>query len=138
MYFRAGSDTEAKKAKGWFRNGIIGAFIILAVGVIILTIYNIVVNQSFFGGVPGAGPGPGQPPGPAPGPITGKLPGTSCTSSQPPECASGSFCTAVTKICSRIGGNLEGEGCGADIDCAGGLRCKGGFLGLGAKTCKTP
>ncbi|MEK7659370.1 MAG: hypothetical protein AAB338_01805 [Patescibacteria group bacterium] len=49
MYFMAGSDTKAEKAKGWFRNGVIGAFIILAVGVIILTIYNIVVNRSFFG-----------------------------------------------------------------------------------------
>ena len=47
MYFMAGSDTEAKKAKGWFRNGIIGAFIILAIGVIIKTI-QIVVGGSFF------------------------------------------------------------------------------------------
>ncbi|TSC91293.1 MAG: hypothetical protein G01um10142_21 [Parcubacteria group bacterium Gr01-1014_2] len=63
MYFWAKSDTEAKSAKGWFRNGITGAFIILAVGVIILTIYNIVVTGSFFGGsgIPGnpilGGPG---------------------------------------------------------------------------------
>lgn len=49
MYFMAGSDTKAEKAKAWFRNGVIGAFVILAVGVIILTIYNIVVNRSFFG-----------------------------------------------------------------------------------------
>lgn len=49
MYLKSGSDTEAKKAKGWFRNGIIGAFIILAVGVIILTIYSIVVDRTFFG-----------------------------------------------------------------------------------------
>ncbi len=50
MYFMAGSDIKAEKAKGWFRNGVIGAFIILAVGVIILTIYNIVVTRTFFGG----------------------------------------------------------------------------------------
>lgn len=67
MYFWAGSDTEAKKAKGWFRNGIIGAIIILAVGVIILTIYNIVVNRTFFGGgVPSSAPGP-APANPVPG-----------------------------------------------------------------------
>ena len=49
MYFRAGSDaTKATTAKTWFKNGIIGAFIILAVGVIILTIYNIVVTRTFF------------------------------------------------------------------------------------------
>ena len=55
MYFWAGGEAEAKTAKGWFRNGIIGAFIILGVGVIILTIYNIVVSGSFFGGAPGGG-----------------------------------------------------------------------------------
>ena len=48
MYFAAGSDTDAKKAKGWFRNGIIGAFIILATGAIIKTI-EIVVKGGFFG-----------------------------------------------------------------------------------------
>ncbi|OHB16955.1 MAG: hypothetical protein A2913_00810 [Parcubacteria group bacterium RIFCSPLOWO2_01_FULL_40_65] len=47
MYFRAGSDTKADAAKGWFRNGIIGAFIILAVGVIIKTI-QIIVSGNFF------------------------------------------------------------------------------------------
>ena len=48
MYFWAKSDTEAKSAKGWFRNGITGAFIILAVGVIIKTI-EIIVRGRFFG-----------------------------------------------------------------------------------------
>lgn len=47
MYFWAKSDTEAKNAKGWFRNGIIGAFIILAVGVIIKTI-QVIVGGGFF------------------------------------------------------------------------------------------
>ncbi|MEK7659369.1 MAG: pilin [Patescibacteria group bacterium] len=47
MYFMAGSDTKAEKAKGWFRNGVIGAFIILAVGVIIKTI-QIIVEGRFF------------------------------------------------------------------------------------------
>src|SRR3989344_177707 len=53
MYLKAGG-TEANitKAKTWFKNGIIGAFIILAVGVIILTIYNIVVTGNFFSGSP--------------------------------------------------------------------------------------
>lgn len=47
MYFWAKSDTEAKNAKGWFRNGIIGAFIILAIGVIIQTI-KFIVQGGFF------------------------------------------------------------------------------------------
>lgn len=47
MYFAAGSDIEAKKAKGWFRNGIIGTFVILAIGVIIQTI-KIIVEGGFF------------------------------------------------------------------------------------------
>ena len=49
MYFKSGAGPEGtKSAKTWFKNGIIGAFIILAVGVIILTIYNIVVTRTFF------------------------------------------------------------------------------------------
>lgn len=47
MYFWAKSDTEAKNAKGWFRNGIIGTFVILAIGVIIQTI-KIIVEGGFF------------------------------------------------------------------------------------------
>jgi len=47
MFFWAKSDTEAKNAKGWFRNGIIGVFIILAIGVIIRTI-KIIVEGGFF------------------------------------------------------------------------------------------
>ncbi len=124
MYFTAGSDTEAKKAKGWFRNGIIGAFIILGVGVIIWTIYNIVVTGSFFGGAPGAGfPG-------------GVKVGNSCTGDaqcSPPE----SFCNAATEICRRTGGNLAGENCKAPIDCATGLICKGGGpFGIGQEICQ--
>jgi len=85
MYFMAGSDTKAEKAKGWFRNGIIGAFVILAVGVIILTIYNIVVTGSFFGG---SGPGPG-PVAPAPG-----LPwGSACKADS--ECRAGLACKSI-------------------------------------------
>lgn len=49
MFFWAKSDTEAKNAKGWFRNGIIGTFIILAIGVIIQTI-KIIVEGGFFTG----------------------------------------------------------------------------------------
>ncbi|OHB16956.1 MAG: hypothetical protein A2913_00815 [Parcubacteria group bacterium RIFCSPLOWO2_01_FULL_40_65] len=128
MYFRAGSDTKADAAKGWFRNGIIGAFIILAVGVIILTIYNIVVTGSFFGGsgVPGTGPGTGF--------SSGIMVGNSCTTDgqcSPPE----SFCTGG-RICRRAGGNLQLEKCDLHIDCATGLTCKGGTFGLGQKTCK--
>lgn len=47
MYFWAGSDVKAEKAKGWFRNGVIGAFIILAVGVIINTIALVVTGEFF-------------------------------------------------------------------------------------------
>lgn len=49
MYFMAGSDIEAKKAKGWFKNGIIGTFVILAIGVIIKTI-TVIVQGGFFTG----------------------------------------------------------------------------------------
>ena len=48
MFFWAKSSADAKEAKGWFRNGIIGAFIILAVGVIIKTI-QIIIQGRFFG-----------------------------------------------------------------------------------------
>lgn len=85
MYFMAGSDTKAEKAKGWFRNGVIGAFIILAVGVIILTIYNIVVTRSFFGG--------GAPP-PGPLPTTSGLPwGSPCQNDN--ECEVGLVCKPI-------------------------------------------
>lgn len=48
MYMKAGSsDTEITKAKGWFKNAIIGAFIVLAVGVILNTIAN-VISRDFF------------------------------------------------------------------------------------------
>ena len=47
MYFWAKSDTEAKSAKGWLKNGIIGTFIILAIGVIIQTI-KVIVQGGFF------------------------------------------------------------------------------------------
>ncbi len=47
MFFWAKSDTEAKNAKGWFRNGIIGTFVILAIGVIIKTI-QLIIGGGFF------------------------------------------------------------------------------------------
>jgi len=48
MYLKAGSDTTGvDKAKTWFKNGLIGAFIILGVGVIIWTVYGIVTGQFF-------------------------------------------------------------------------------------------
>lgn len=47
MFFWAKSDIEAKNAKGWFRNGIIGTFVILAIGVIIKTI-QIIIEGRFF------------------------------------------------------------------------------------------
>ena len=60
LYLKAGSDTtKVDKAKAWFKNGIIGAFIILGVGVIIWTVYGIVTGQ-FFNVfiIPGPFPGP--------------------------------------------------------------------------------
>lgn len=129
MYFKAGSDTEAKSAKGWFRNGIIGAFIILAVGVIILTIYNIVVNRSFFGGT-GVLPGPGG------GTVSTGLPaGSDCQNDS--QCASELICNAQTNICRRLSGNTQGEGCGNNFDCASGLECRGGLFGRN-RTCQEP
>ena len=48
MYFKSGAGPEGtKSAKGWFKNGIIGVFIILAIGVIIKTI-QIIVEGRFF------------------------------------------------------------------------------------------
>ncbi len=132
MYLKAG-DKEANitKAKGWFRNGIIGAFIILAVGVIILTIYNIVVTGSFFGGS-GTPGGPGIPGGPGQG-----GPGSSCLNNS--QCLSGTVCDTVSGICVRNNGNLEGEICKGDGDCAYWLRCKSsGVFGTGQKTCQQP
>jgi len=60
MYLKAGGSPEAlKKAQAWFKNGIIGAFIILGVGVIIWTIYGIVTGQFFsIFIIPGPFPGP--------------------------------------------------------------------------------
>lgn len=87
MYLKAGAADPAKltKAKGWFRNGIIGAFIILAVGVIILTIYNIVVTRTFFGG---------QAPAPAPQPTAPGLPwGSPCNTDN--ECQTGLVCKPI-------------------------------------------
>ena len=55
IYMKAGDNPDQiKKAKGWFWNAIIGAFIVLAVGVILNTIANVVSRQffcqlSFFG-----------------------------------------------------------------------------------------
>lgn len=128
MYFKAGSDSEAKNAKAWFKNGIIGAFIILAVGVIINTIA-LVVTGGFFGGIPGSGLGTG-----GAGVTVGAV-GSSCTSDA--NCSSGSFCNAATKICRRNGGNFRGENCGMDIDCVTGLTCEGGGLfGTRQKACQ--
>ena len=132
MYFKAGSDKEAKSAKGWFWNGVIGAIIILAVGVIILTIYNIVVNRSFFGG-PGVLPGPG--PGTGGTVTTGLPPGSGCQNDS--QCALGVICNAQTNICRRLTGNIQGEGCGNNFDCASGLECRGGLFGRN-KTCQNP
>lgn len=48
MYMNAGADeNKIKKAKGWFRNALIGALIIMAVGLLINTIANIVSRQFF-------------------------------------------------------------------------------------------
>lgn len=131
MYFKAGSDTKAESAKSWFRNGVIGAFIILAVGVIINTIA-LVVTGGFFGGAPGGGLGTG---GSVRGTIQGVEVGGSCTGDA--GCPAGSLCNAATGICRRNEGNVSGETCGGDIDCATGLQCEGsGIFGLGQKTCQ--
>lgn len=48
MYMRAGSDTtKITNAKTWFRNALIGALIVLGVGVIINTIANVVTREFF-------------------------------------------------------------------------------------------
>ncbi len=47
MYFASGSEADAKKGKAWLKNGIIGAFVIIATGVIIKTI-ELIVRGGFF------------------------------------------------------------------------------------------
>lgn len=60
MYLKAGGNPDSvKKAQAWFKNGLIGAFIILGVGVIIWTVYGIVTGQFFnIFIIPGPIPGP--------------------------------------------------------------------------------
>lgn len=135
MYFKAGSDTEAKSAKGWLRNGIIGAIIILAVGVIILTIYNIVVNRSFFGGtpVPGGVPGGQVPAGQVPGAPGGETTvstgggtrdiGNRCVNDSDCRQDRSLVCSPSTKVCRRVNGNLAGESCQDTTDCLAGNTC---------------
>lgn len=126
MYFRAGSDADAKNAKTWFKNGLLGALIILGVGVIILTIYNIVVTGTFFGGVP-IGPGP----------VAGG-PGSPCVPGQS-ICVTGTTCDTVSNICVRdTTANLEGEVCKGDGDCNPSLRCKPSSLSWTGKSCQIP
>lgn len=49
IWVTAGSDqSRIDKARGWFKNGIIGALIVLAVGVILQTLAG-VVARTFFG-----------------------------------------------------------------------------------------
>ncbi|TSC91295.1 MAG: hypothetical protein G01um10142_23 [Parcubacteria group bacterium Gr01-1014_2] len=48
MYMNAGSSPEAiKKAQAWFKNALLGALIVLGVGVIINTIANVVTREFF-------------------------------------------------------------------------------------------
>ncbi len=48
MYMQAGSAPEAiKKAQTWFKNALIGGLIVLAVGMIINTLANIITRQFF-------------------------------------------------------------------------------------------
>lgn len=48
MYMYAGSSPEAvKKAQTWFKNAVIGSFIILGFGVILNTLANVVSRQFF-------------------------------------------------------------------------------------------
>lgn len=122
MYFRTPSETQAKTANAWFKNGLIGAIIILGVGVIINTVA-LVVSGGFFGSGGGGG--------------GGGSPGAPCVTSS--DCNSGTTCNLSTGICIRIGGNVEGESCKNDSDCRSGLICKKtGIFGTGPKQCKNP
>ena len=48
MYMRAGGSPEAiSKAQTWLKNALIGAFIVLGVGLIINTVANVVTRQFF-------------------------------------------------------------------------------------------
>lgn len=128
MYFRTPSETQAKTANTWFKNGLIGAIIILGVGVIINTVA-LVVTGGFFGFGPGGGGGGG---GPGPG-----APGTTCVTNN--NCGLGTTCNTVSGICVRSGGNVEGEPCKDDLDCRFELACKRTkIFGTGPKQCKYP
>lgn len=129
MYFRTPSEVQAKLAKAWFKNGLIGAVIILGVGVIINTVA-LVVTGGFFGFRPGGGGGGGGGPGPG-------APGATCVTNN--DCGSGTTCSPSTGICVRPEGNVEGEPCKNTFDCRLGLECKRtGIFGTGPKQCKNP
>ena len=135
MYFKAGSDSEAKNAKAWFKNGLIGALIILGVGVIINTVA-LVVTGGFFGFIPGGGGSGG---GQQTGTIAPGQPGSVCGSVQTPTgCDPSITYCSPSGICVRNGGNFQGEGCRDNFpDCKTGLRCRGsGAFGTGTKTCQ--
>lgn len=129
MYFRTPSEAQAKLAKAWFKNGLIGAVIILGVGVIINTVA-LVVTGGFFGFIPGGGGGGGGGPGPG-------APGAPCVTNN--NCGLGTTCNLTTGVCVRVGGNVEGDSCKDDSDCRTGLVCKRtGIFGTGPKQCKNP
>lgn len=109
----AGADTKKiDDAKAQLKSGIIGAMVVLGVGVIINTIV------ALFG----TSINPNQPlPGPGPGPIntTNGAVGNKCSGDR--NCLSGFKCQ--DSICKRATGNWAGEPCNASRNCDVGLSC---------------
>lgn len=113
MYFKAGSNPESvSKATTWFKNGLIGALIILGVGVIINTIALIVTGEA-FDFLPGGGGGGGNQ-------RSGRL-GSNCNSDD--DCNDPLICV---RICQRPDGNRINEPCRVQGNCQQGLSCQNG------------
>ena len=119
LWTTAGSSDRSQKAKDWLKNGIIGALVILGVGVILQTGLALVTGDFFNGGGGGGGSGPGntttQP--------QGRKLGQSCKLTDPNlACQSGLVC--IENVCKKSSGNEEGDICTNDSDCETGLVCK--------------
>lgn len=121
IYLTAGSSDRVSQAKKWFKNGIIGALIVLGVGVILNTV-QVLVTGEFFGILPGGGGG-GE--GPASSQQSASSPiGSRCEGGRglgDEYCAQwGLVCKG---ICQRPAGNAVGEPCTANANCDISLVC---------------
>jgi len=114
VYLTAGSSDRVDKAKKWFKNGIVGALIILGVGVILSTV-QVLVTGEFFGILPGGGGSDTEQSSQSSG---GAAIGAVCEGGRglgDEYCAKwGLVCKG---ICQRPAGNALGEPCMANANC---------------------